>query len=904
MAGDYSRKRFDAERHYQGVLRQQGRVDLDAEWNEYVDLQDRRWRAETIDIVGRCGVPRETPDGFKIQISGGQLTLGQGRIYVDGFLAENHGTAPAFNAALEENYGAAALAGDAQPQGAPVVVPAGERSLMYLDVWRREVTHLQEPDLVEPAINVDTTTRHQTAWQVKLLGNIAASVTCQTSLTQIASWPAGNLPSTARLSTGTVTLAADPDPCLVPPSGGYRGLENHLYRVEVHDVDSAGAVRVKWSRENANVATQVLEVLPGGTGLRVESLGRDDVLRFKTGDWVEVTSDDREFAGLPGEMRKVTVEDSSQTLTFTPALPAAEFPPGAAAATKHLRAIRWDQSGIVRKPDGSELVNLDLTADGLIALSGANPSAVLEHGIQVTLNVLAGGTAHGGDYWCFAARTADADIERLDQAPPAGVHHHYCKLAIIETNGAVLDCRPVFPPLTELVSLFYISGDGQEALPGQTLAKPIQVGVANGQWPVAGAQVNFHITQGAGNLAAGSLSGSDITIATDNHGIASCAWTLDATNLSQQVEARLQSGQHLPVRFNAALSQPGGLEPGIHVQRIEINNQPLHNDTDVTVTQLIGGIRVDCDAEPFQNSVRNKPVCSVTLDMPFPFNGVDMELWGAPVIGFQPLVLDAQVNSDNQSIFWTATRETRAWLQSQLFQMMTQLRRGDRLLARFTLKGNFIWDRRNPDLYLDGEVFGTQAAGADNTDIRLPSGNGRRGGDLEMWFWLVPPPPAPTLTFPTATLTIVTQPTIATQPTFTATIVTQPTRTLPTATINPTIVTVTRTQPTLTRTLPTTVTTIFGPGGPVPLGEQDASSPTVIVPPRPRGAARGRLENPFSRMRNIRAPQARKLIDAGIDSLAGLAKAAPREVMEALGLRSQARARALIAEARRLSEPT
>ena len=38
MSGDYSRKRFNPEKHYQGVLRQQGRVDLDADWNEYVDL--------------------------------------------------------------------------------------------------------------------------------------------------------------------------------------------------------------------------------------------------------------------------------------------------------------------------------------------------------------------------------------------------------------------------------------------------------------------------------------------------------------------------------------------------------------------------------------------------------------------------------------------------------------------------------------------------------------------------------------------------------------------------------------------------------------------------------------------------------------------------------------------------
>ena len=67
---------------------------------------------------------------------------------------------------------------------------------------------------------------------------------------------------------------------------------------------------MKWSRENAHVASQIVEILAGRTGIKVESLGRDDVLRFKTGDWVEITSDSREFGGTAGEMRKVTVDDT------------------------------------------------------------------------------------------------------------------------------------------------------------------------------------------------------------------------------------------------------------------------------------------------------------------------------------------------------------------------------------------------------------------------------------------------------------------------------------------------------------------------------------------------------------------------------------------------------------------
>ena len=450
MSGDYSRKRFNPENHYQGVLRQQGRVDLDSDWNEYVDIQDRRWRAESIDVIGRCGVPSETPDGFKIALTAGELTVGQGRIYVDGHLAENHGTAAQFDSILEESYGMAPLPVKDQLYGGPVTVSPQVRSLIYLDVWRREVTYLQEPQLIEPAVDVDTTTRYQTVWQVKVINDIGTDVTCETPLSNIDDWSKQNSPSGARLTTSTVAVSKEPDPCLVPPSGGYRGLENHLYRVEVHDIQSTGEVRVKWSRENAHVAANILEILGGRTGVKVESLGRDDVLRFKTGDWVEITSDSREFDGQAGVMRKVTVDDTNQTLTFSQALPPADFPEGAVDPDDHLRVIRWDQSDSVLRPDGTELVNLDSTGDGLILLTAADPSFVLEHGIQVTLGKAGNGMAHSGDYWCFAARTADADIERLDNAPPLGTHHHFCKLAIVEPDGVVKDCRPVFPPLTEL----------------------------------------------------------------------------------------------------------------------------------------------------------------------------------------------------------------------------------------------------------------------------------------------------------------------------------------------------------------------------------------------------------------------------------------------------------------------
>ena len=100
MGADVSRVRFDPLRDFAGVVLQQGRLLLDADFNEFVALLDRRLRAETCDLTsfgpdpdhaGVAWVPRQTPDGFRVTASGGKLTIGRGRMYVDGLLAENHG---------------------------------------------------------------------------------------------------------------------------------------------------------------------------------------------------------------------------------------------------------------------------------------------------------------------------------------------------------------------------------------------------------------------------------------------------------------------------------------------------------------------------------------------------------------------------------------------------------------------------------------------------------------------------------------------------------------------------------------------------------------------------------------------------------------------------------------------
>ena len=96
MAGDYTRATFKPRRDHAGVLMQQGRVTLDADWNEAPRRADRPPSARGDDrhhrSLHRAG--GDAPDSFRFGLSGGTLTIGRGRAYVHGILAECHGADP------------------------------------------------------------------------------------------------------------------------------------------------------------------------------------------------------------------------------------------------------------------------------------------------------------------------------------------------------------------------------------------------------------------------------------------------------------------------------------------------------------------------------------------------------------------------------------------------------------------------------------------------------------------------------------------------------------------------------------------------------------------------------------------------------------------------------------------
>ncbi|HEY3757402.1 MAG TPA: DUF6519 domain-containing protein [Opitutaceae bacterium] len=487
MSFDNSRIIFNSWKDYLGMISQQGRVQLDSDWNDFQAEYLRRTQVGMLDAIGelpyQAMYPAALPNSFLItpQTSAtgtSQILIGAGRIYVDGLLAENHGpmgadAAPtsiaqwdAVLAELSNTYPGAGFVGVdylAQPYYPnPPAIGAGPY-LVYLDVWQRAITYLQDPDLVDVAVGVDTTGRLQTVWQVRLLDVSGATspVQCSTPKASIPGWTGATQPSGGQLTTKPVSTTPS-GPCVLTPTTGYTGQENQFYRVQIHQGGDFGTATFKWSRDNGSVMTGVLGINNGAkntagkpaTLLSVQSLGRDQVLGFNKGDWIEIIDDDLELNGQAGELHLIdSVSPSAKTITLVDTLAnTGDFPltGGLTDPTRHTRIILWSQQGTIYQSDFTTVVATlgQASVGGDIPLSGPNIQIVLENGVTAAFSLDPSlGKFQVGDFWTFAARTFDGSVELLRQAPPRGIHHHYAALAVVsDFTSTPPDCRVQWPP--------------------------------------------------------------------------------------------------------------------------------------------------------------------------------------------------------------------------------------------------------------------------------------------------------------------------------------------------------------------------------------------------------------------------------------------------------------------------
>ncbi len=97
MKGDFTRFTFKPQKHYTSVLMQQGRVQLDADWNEQADIHAHFNQSIAQDMIGASGAVKdevrkgvESRDSFEINTipADADLIIAPGHFYVDGILCE------------------------------------------------------------------------------------------------------------------------------------------------------------------------------------------------------------------------------------------------------------------------------------------------------------------------------------------------------------------------------------------------------------------------------------------------------------------------------------------------------------------------------------------------------------------------------------------------------------------------------------------------------------------------------------------------------------------------------------------------------------------------------------------------------------------------------------------------
>jgi hypothetical protein len=300
--------------------------------------------------------------------------------------------------------------------------------LVYLDVWERHMTSMNRPLLRETALGgPDTASRAQVVWQVKALKpptGFPSPPTPEAIAEVVQNRKATQRPlMRSRVKPGDVSTT----PCVMPPSNGYRGRENQLYRIEVHNGGPADTATIKWSRDNGSVMFPISAI--STEGVTVDNLGLDPTRTLVPGDWVELLDDRFVLHGIAGTLARVASIDGLQ-VKLTPA--GSVSIPNSIDQARRPFLRRWDHRGA---PPASGVIKIRESAD---------PDAGwidIEDRIQVQFEPLPDGAQYvTGDYWTIAARTATGGIEWPatagvpDSLSPQGIEHSYAPLAMMKAT--------------------------------------------------------------------------------------------------------------------------------------------------------------------------------------------------------------------------------------------------------------------------------------------------------------------------------------------------------------------------------------------------------------------------------------------------------------------------------------
>lgn len=495
--GDFTRDSA-SQRHFLRVLMQQGRVQLDADWNEQADILLSYLRGLGQDLIGYHGGRGK---GFQISPIDGEdddFAIAPGRYYVEGLPCEQAGTGT-----LDVNSTPIPWTYRNQPHQqipqTPSLIDLKSNStaalLVYLDVWERHISAIEDFDANRPSIGevalegIDTATRSQLIWQVKVVPampidegdtnqnllydadidevpedvseeNVTERLRIRLKLLARDSFKAYLQGAEVALKPGVGTLqartkpaAGDTDPCRIAPKARYRGLENRLYRVEIIGVDD-NQLQFAWSRHNSSVMFPILRASSSNdtATIALEHLGRDARYSLTEGDWVELVNDDWVLNSYPRSLMQVSsidTYDRTVILKGNPPVTPIIFNP---APEQHPYLRRWDSPGpqeMSRPVSNEGWLALE---DGIEILFAALPEPDPSSRDVPSRDTNAPQLYQVGDYWLIPARTATGDIEwpkagsKPLSLPPHGTAHYYAPLAIINNATSISDCRRKLNP--------------------------------------------------------------------------------------------------------------------------------------------------------------------------------------------------------------------------------------------------------------------------------------------------------------------------------------------------------------------------------------------------------------------------------------------------------------------------
>jgi hypothetical protein len=479
MKADFTRNTFHPLEHFTRVLQQQGRVQLDSDWNEQHAILLHYLQALAADLIGPHGGPSANL-GFAVapvqtsQQNQFDLVLSPGHYYVDGILCEIEAFPAAIiafqpnntiqlarwetNAFQTGRYVQVYDAAPAPQVTTPVIAAisainqsAGTLTLSQdVSAFSKAAlpsalplrSYTTQPDLPGAAplapqsyqVYLDVWERLITYVEDNAIREVAlggpdtaarAKLICQVKVT-----PPGqgcltpqNLsavfqpPYRGLLQARAAQTAQSQDPCTIAPNASYRGPENQLYRVEIHtgSHDANANKTTPTFKWSRENGSVVFPIVSGG-GTNAVTLGNlGKDDRFGLSEGDWVEVQD-DTCVLLNRAGVLLEVQSIDTASMTVTLAGGTADPGVGSdPTRHPLLRRWDQKAGDPNQDGLQLGG-DNAA--LIVESAANWLA-LEDGVEIQFQPAPAGQTNEyrtGDYWLIPARTATGNVEW-----PAGV---------------------------------------------------------------------------------------------------------------------------------------------------------------------------------------------------------------------------------------------------------------------------------------------------------------------------------------------------------------------------------------------------------------------------------------------------------------------------------------------------